>query len=82
MYELVMYDNGYYFERRWVFSRALSISEMMQVVQHSYNSVRYVNESLVGDTPLTEYSHNISDSVFRQIKTYGNIVSARCHYCD
>ena len=64
MYELVMYDNGYCFERRWVFSKPLSVNEMMQVVQHSYNSVRYINDSLIGDTPLTKYSQNISDSVY------------------
>lgn len=70
MYELVMYDNGYCFERRWVFSRALSVSEMMQVVQHSYNSERYVNSSLVGDTPLTKYSENISDSVYLDFRPF------------
>ena len=70
MYELVMYDNGYCFKRRWVFSRPISISEMMRVVKHSYNSVRYVNDSLVGDTPLTEYSQNISDSVYLDFRPF------------
>lgn len=70
MYELVMYDNGYCFERRWVFSRALSVSEMMQVVKHSYNSERYANESLIGDTHLTEYSQNISESVYINFRPF------------
>ena len=70
MYELVMYDNWYCLERRWVFSRALSISEMMEVVQYSYNSVRYVNDSLIGDTPLTEYSQNISYSVYLDFRPF------------
>ena len=70
MYELVMYDNGYCFERRWVFSKPLSVNEMMQVVKHSYSSQRYTNESLVGDTPLTEYSQNISESVYINFRPF------------
>ena len=70
MYELVMYDNGYCFERRWVFSKPLSVNEMMQVVKHSYNSERYANESLVGDVPLTEYSQNISESVYINFRPF------------
>ena len=70
MYELVMYDNGYWFKRRWVFSRTLSISEMMEVVQHSYNSVRYINDSLIGDTPLTKYSQNISEAVYIDFRPF------------
>ena len=70
MYELVMYDNGYCFKRRWVFSRTLSISEMMEVVQHSYNSVRYINDSLIGDTPLTKYSQNISEAVYLDFRPF------------
>ena len=71
MYELVMYDNGYCFERRWVFSRKLSISEMIQVLKYSYNNdVRYINESLVGDTPLAEYSGKVSDTVFLDFRPF------------
>lgn len=70
MYELVMYDNGYCFERRWVFSRQLSITEMMQVLKHTYSDVRYVNESLVGDVPLTNYSAKVSDSVYLDFRVF------------
>lgn len=78
MYELVMYDNGYCFERRWVFSRTLTVSEMMEVLQHSYNDVRYINESLVGDIPLENYSEKVSDYVyldFRELELSDYIVN-------
>lgn len=64
MYELLTYDRGYCFERSWVFSRQLTISEMMQVLKHSYNSVRYENTEIAGDVPVEEYSTNVSDSVY------------------
>lgn len=63
MYELVMYDNAYYFERRWVFSRTLTVSEMMKVLKHSYNDVRYVNEDIYGDVRVSEFLTSVSEYV-------------------
>lgn len=70
MYELLMYDKGYCFERSWVFSRQLTISEMMQVLKYSYNSVRYENTELTGDVPVEEYSTNVSDSVYIHFRPF------------
>ena len=64
MYELVMYDNGYCFERRWVFSRALSVSEMMKVVNSTFEESRYKNNELSGDVKLQEYYCKISPLVY------------------
>lgn len=70
MYELLMYDKGYCFERSWVFSRALSVTEMMQVLNHYYNDVRYVNTDIAGDDLLQEYSANVSDSVYIHFRPF------------
>ena len=70
MYELLMYDKGYCFERSWVFSRQLTISEMMQVLKHSYNSVRYENTEITGDVPVKEYTTNVSDSVYIHFRPF------------
>ena len=41
MYELLLFDKGYTFEKRWVFSRTLTISEMMLVVGKTFDESRY-----------------------------------------
>ena len=64
MYELLLFDKGYTFEKRWVFSRTLTISEMMLVVDKTFDESRYKNNEIFGDTILQEYSCKISPLVF------------------
>lgn len=64
MYELVLFDKGYTFEKRWVFSRTLTISEMMKVVNKTFNESIYKNNEIYGDVRLQEYSCRISPLVF------------------
>ena len=64
MYELLLFDKGYTFEKRWVFSRTLTISEMMLVVGKTFDESRYKNIEISGDVRLQEYSCKISPLVF------------------
>ena len=64
MYELLLFDKGYTFEKRWVFSRTLTISEMMKVVNKTFNESRYKNNEIYGDVRLQEYSCKITSLVF------------------
>ena len=64
MYELLLYDKGYTFEKRWIFSRTLSVSEMMKVVNSTFEESRYKNNELYGDVRLQEYSCRISPLVY------------------
>ena len=64
MYELLLFDKGYTFEKRWVFSKTLTISEMMKVVNKTFNESRYKNNEIYGDVRLQEYSCKISPLVF------------------
>lgn len=64
MYELILFDKGYTFEKRWVFSRRLTISEMLKVVKSSFDNIRYVNNELIGDEHLEEFSCTISPLVY------------------
>lgn len=64
MYELLLFDKGYTFEKRWVFSRTLTISEMMKVVNKTFNDSRYKNNEFSGDAKLQEYSCKITSLVF------------------
>ena len=64
MYELLLFDKGYTFEKRWVFSRTLTISEMMLVVDKTFDESRYKNNEISGDVRLQEYSCKISPLVF------------------
>ena len=70
MYELIMYDDVYCFERRWVFSRSLTLTEMMKVLKYSYGDVRHTNDSLVGNVPLTEYCGKVSSSVYLEFRVF------------
>lgn len=64
MYELLLFDKGYTFEKRWVFSKTLTISEMMLVVDKTFDESRYKNNEIFGDVILQEYSCKISPLVF------------------
>ena len=64
MYELLLFDKGYTFEKRWVFSKTLTISEMMLVVDKTFDESRYKNNEIFGDVRLQEYSCKISPLVF------------------
>ena len=64
MYELLLFDKGYTFEKRWVFSRTLTISEMMLVVHKTFDESRYKNNEIFGDARLQEYSCKVSPLVF------------------
>lgn len=64
MYELVLFDKGYTFEKRWVFSRTLTISEMMKVVNKTFTESIYVNNEIYGDVRLQEYYCRISPLVY------------------
>ena len=64
MYELLLFDKGYTFEKRWVFSKNLTISEMMLVVDKTFDESRYKNNEIFGDARLQEYSCKISPLVF------------------
>ena len=64
MYELLLFDKGYTFEKRWVFSRTLTISEMMLVVDKTFDESRYKNNEISGDVRLQEYSCKINPLVF------------------
>lgn len=64
MYELLLFDKGYTFEKRWVFSKTLTISEMMLVVYKTFKESRYKNNEIFGDVRLQEYSCKISPLVF------------------
>ena len=64
MYELLLFDKGYTFEKRWVFSKTLTISEMMLVVDKTFDESRYKNNEIYGDVRLQEYSCKISPLVF------------------
>ena len=64
MYELLLFDKGYTFEKRWVFSKTLTISEMMLVVDKTFDESRYKNNEISGDVRLQEYSCKISPLVF------------------
>ena len=64
MYELLLFDKGYTFEKRWVFSKTLTISEMMLVVDKTFDESRYKNNEIFGDARLQEYSCKISPLVF------------------
>lgn len=64
MYELLLFDKGYTFEKRWVFSKTLTISEMMIVVDKTFDESRYKNNEISGDVRLQEYSCKISPLVF------------------
>ena len=64
MYELLLFDKGYTFEKRWVFSKTLTISEMMLVVNKTFDESRYKNNEIYGDVRLQEYSCKISPLVF------------------
>ena len=64
MYELLLFDKGYTFEKRWVFSKTLTISEMMLVVDKTSDESRYKNNEISGDVRLQEYSCKISPLVF------------------
>ena len=64
MYELLLFDKGYTFEKRWVFSKTLTISEMMLVVDKTFDESRYKNSEISGDVRLQEYSCKISPLVF------------------
>ena len=64
MYELLLFDKGYTFEKRWVFSKTLTISEMMLVVDKTFDESRFKNNEISGDVRLQEYSCKISPLVF------------------
>ena len=64
MCELLLFDKGYTFEKRWVFSKTLTISEMMLVVDKTFDDSRYKNNEIYGDVRLQEYSCKISPLVF------------------
>ena len=64
MYELLLFDKGYTFEKRWVFSKTLTISEMMLVVDKTFDESRYKNNEIFGDARLQEYSCKINHLVF------------------
>lgn len=64
MYQLVLFDKGYTFEHRWVFSRTLTISEMVKVVGLTFQTDRYTNTELYGDVRLQEYSGTLSSLVY------------------
>ena len=64
MYELLLFDKGYTFEKRWVFSKTLTISEMMLVLDKTFDESRYKNNEISGDVRLQEYSCKISPLVF------------------
>ena len=64
MYELLLFDKGYTFEKRWVFSKTLTISEMMTVVDKTFDESRYKNVEISGDVKLQEYYCKINPVVF------------------
>ena len=64
MYQLILFDKGYTFEYRWVFSRTLTISEMVKVVGLTFQTDRYTNTELHGDVRLQEYSGTLSHMVY------------------
>lgn len=59
-----MFDKGYTFEKRWVFSRTLTISEMMKVVNKTFTESIYVNNEIYGDVRLQESYCRISPLVY------------------
>ena len=64
MYELLLSDKSYPFEKRLVFSKPLTISEMMLVVNKTFDKSRYKNNEIFGDVRLQEYSCKINPLVF------------------
>ena len=60
MYQLVLFDKGYTLEHRWVFSRKLSVDEMVKVVESTFDDSRYNGSELSGSEYLSNFSGTLS----------------------
>ena len=64
MYQLKLFDKGYTFEYRWIFSRELSIDEMVKVVEGSFGDGRYSGSKLTGSEYLASFSRTLTPLVY------------------
>ena len=64
MYQLTLFDKGYTFEYRWIFSRELSIDEMVKVVESTFEDSRYNGSKLTGSEYLTSFSGTLTPMVY------------------
>ena len=64
MYQLKLFDKGYTFEYRWIFSRELSIDEMVKVVEGSFGDGRYSGSKLTGSEYLASFSRTLTPMVY------------------
>lgn len=64
MYQLILFDKGYTFEYRWVFSRGLSVDEMVKVVESTFDAGRYKGSELSGSEYLSNFSGTLSPMVY------------------
>lgn len=64
MYQLILFDKGYTFEYRWVFSRELSVDEMVKVVESTFDDSRYKGSELSGGEYLSNFSGTLSPLVY------------------
>lgn len=64
MYQLILFDKGYTFEHRWVFSRKLSVDEMVKVVGSTFNDSRYNGSELSGSEYLSNFSGTLTPMVY------------------
>lgn len=64
MYQLILFDKGYTFEYRWVFSRELSVDEMVKVVESTFGDSRYKGSELSGSEYLSNFSGTLSPLVY------------------
>ena len=64
MYQLTLFDKGYTFEYRWIFSRELSIDEMVKVVEGSFVDSRYNGSKLTGSEYLASFSGTLTPMVY------------------
>lgn len=64
MYQLILFDKGYTFEYRWVFSRGLSVDEMVKVVEGSFDGSRYNGSKLTGSEYLASFSGTLTPMVY------------------
>lgn len=64
MYQLILFDKGYTFEYRWVFSRELSVDEMIKVIESTFGDIRYKGSELSGVEHLTSFSGTLAPMVY------------------
>ena len=64
MYQLILFDKGYTFEYRWVFSRKLSVDELVKVIESTFVDGRYKGGNLSGSEHLASFSGTLKPLVY------------------